>query len=62
MIKTTGNLVLLISDSRNKLFGDQDGETSGCFDSCSLTGDLAISACICVCVFNGVSTTAAYYY
>ena len=48
---------------KNKLCGDLDGETSGCFCSCPLTGDLSSSACVCDCVVNGVvngvSTTAA---
>ena len=36
-----------------------NGETSGCFCSCPLIGDLASSACVCGCVVNGVSATAA---
>ena len=57
------SLILLIWDTRkNKLYGDQDdnGETSGCFCSCPLTGDLSSSACVCgcTCVVNGVSATA----
>ena len=44
--------------SRNKFYGDRDGETSGC--SCSLTGgDHTSSACVCGCVINGVSAMAA---
>ena len=30
-----------------------------CSCSCPLTGDLTHSACVCGCVINGVSTTAA---
>ena len=44
---------------------DQDGTTPGCSCSCPLTGDLTSSACVCGCVVNGVSATAAtsvYYY
>ena len=39
--------------------GDHDGVTYGCFCTCPLTGDLRSSACVCGCVVNGVSTTAA---
>ena len=44
-----------------KLYGNQDGngETSGCFCSCPLTGDPSSSACVCGCVVDGVSATAA---
>ena len=54
--------ILLIWDTRrNKLYGDQDGtgETSGCSCTCPLTGDLTSSACVCGCVVDGVSATAA---
>ena len=46
---------------KNKLCGDQDGtgETPGYSCSCPLTGDLSSSACVCGCVVNGVSATAA---
>ena len=53
---------LLIWDTRkNTLYGDQDGngETSGCFCSCPLIRDLSSSACVCGCVGNGFSATAA---
>ena len=42
-------------------YGDQDGtgETSGYTCYCSLTGDLSSSACVCGCMVNGVSATAA---
>ena len=36
-----------------------DSETSGCSYSCPLTGDLTSSACVCGCVVNDVSATAA---
>ena len=35
------------------------GETSGCFCSFSLTGELTSSACVRGCVVDGVSATAA---
>ena len=38
---------------------DQDGTTPGCSCSCPLTGDLTSSTCVCGCVVNGVSATAA---
>ena len=51
---------LLIWDTRkNKLYGDQDGATSGCSCHCPLIGDLTSSVCICGCVVNGISATAA---
>ena len=62
LLRLVKSFILLIWDTRkNKLYGDQDGngETSGCFCSCPLTGDLSSSACVCGCVVNGVSTTAA---
>ena len=40
-------------------YGDQDGTTPGCSCSCPLTRDLTSSACVCGCVVNGVSVTAA---
>ena len=52
------SFVLLIWDTRTKeLYGDQDGIPSG--RSCPLTGDLASSTCVCGCVDNGISATAA---
>ena len=60
LLRLVKSFILLIWDTRkNKLYGDQDGngETSGC--SCPLTGDLSSSACVCGCVVNGVSATAA---
>ena len=36
-----------------------DGEISGCSCSCPLIGDLTSSACVCGCVVNDVSATAA---
>ena len=62
LLRLVKSFILLIWDTRkNKLYGDQDGngETSGCFCSCPLTGDLSSSACVCGCVVNGVSATAA---
>ena len=62
LLRLVKSFILLIWDTRkNKLYGDQDGngETSGCFCSCPLTGDLSSSACVCECVVNGVSATAA---
>ncbi len=56
------SFILLIWDTRkNKLCGSQDGtgETSGCSFSCPLTGDLTSSTCVCGCVVDGVSATAA---
>ena len=54
------HFVLLISETRKKeLYGDQDCVVSGCSCSCPLTGGLTSSACICGCVVNGVSATAA---
>ena len=46
---------------KNNLYANQDGtgETSGCSCSCPLTGDLTSSACVCGCVVDGVSATAA---
>ena len=53
-------LYYLIWDTRkNRLYGDQDGKTSGYFCSCPLTGDLVSSVCVCGCVVNGVSAMAA---
>ena len=55
-IGTGMSFVLLIWDTKkNKLYGDQDGETSGCSCSCPLTTS---SACICGCVVNGISAMA----
>ena len=52
--------LLLIWDTRkNKLCGNQDGATPGCSYSCPLTAAVTSSACICGCVVNGVSATAA---
>ena len=60
LLKLVKSFVLLVWDIRkNKLYGDQDGATPGCSCSCPLTGDLTSSACVCVCVVNGVSATAA---
>ena len=50
----------LIWETRKKeLYGDQDCVVSGCSCSCPLTGGLTSSACVCGCVVNGVSATAA---
>ena len=55
------SFVSLIWDTKkNKLYGDQDGETSGC--SCPLTGDLTSSACLCRCVANGVTLRQRHEY
>ena len=60
LLKLVKSFVPLVWDTRkNKLYGDQDGTTSGCSCSCPLTGDLTSSACVCGCVVNGVSATAA---
>ena len=62
LLRLVKSFILLIWDTRkNKLYGDQDGnsETSGCSCSCPLTGDLSNSARVCGCVVNGVSATAA---
>ena len=62
LLRLVKSFILLIWDTRkNKLYGDQDGngETSGYSCSCPLTGDLSSSACVCGCVVNGVSATAA---
>ena len=54
------SFVLLIWETRKKeLYGDQDCVVSGCSCSCPLTGGLTSSACVCGCVVNGVSATAA---
>ena len=54
------SFVLLIWEARKKeLYGDQDCVVSGCSCSCPLTGGLTSSACVCGCVVNGVSATAA---
>ena len=52
---------LIWETRKNKLYGDRDGtgETSGCSCSSPLTGDLSSSTCICGCVVDGVSVTAA---
>ena len=58
LLKLVKSFVLLVWDTgKNKLHGDQGGTTPGC--SCPLTGDLTSSACVCGCVVNGVSATAA---
>ena len=60
LLKLVKSFVLLVWDTRkNKLYGDQDGTTPGCSCSCPLTWDLTSSACVCGCVVNGVSATAA---
>ena len=65
IFSTTNDTATGLSTLQNhiilKLYGDQDGhgETSGCSCSCPLTGDLLSSACICGCVVDGVSATAA---
>ena len=60
LLKLVKSFVLLVWDMRkNKLYGDQDGTTPGCSCSCPLTGDLTSSACVCGCMVNGVSATAA---
>ena len=62
LLRLVKSFILLIWDSRkNKLYGDQDGngETSGCSCSYPLTGVLTSSACVCGCVVDGVSATAA---
>ena len=62
LLRLVKSFILLIWDTRkNKLYGDQDGngETSGCFCSCPLSGVLSSSACVCGCMVDGVSTTAA---
>ena len=56
LLRLVKSFILLIWDTRkNKLYGDQDG----CFCSCPLTGDLSSSACVCGCVVDDVSATAA---
>ena len=58
--KLVKSFVLLIWETRKKeLYGDQDCVVSGCSCSCPLTGGLTSSACVCGCVVNGVSATAA---
>ena len=48
LLKLVKSFVLLIWDTwKNKIYGDQDGETSVCSCSCPLTGDHASSACVC---------------
>ena len=61
LLKLVKSFVLLVWDMRkNKLYGDQDGTTPGCSGSCPLTGvSQAPPACVCGCVVNGVSATAA---
>ena len=62
LLRLVKSFILLIWDTKkNKLCGDQDGngETSDYSCSCPLTGDLSSSACICGCMVNGVSATAA---
>ena len=50
------SLVLLIWDTRkNKLYGDRDGETSGCSCFCPLNdGILQALPAYCGCLVNGV--------
>ena len=60
LLKLVKSFVLLIWETRKKeLYGDQDCVVSGCSCSCPLTGGLTSSACVCGCVVNGVSATAA---
>ena len=60
ILKLVKSFVLLIWETRKKeLYGDQDCVVSGCSCSCPLTGGLTSSACVCGCVVNGVSATAA---
>ena len=60
LLKLVKSFVLLIWETRKKeLYGDRDCVVSGCFCSCPLTGGLTSSACVCGCVVNGVSATAA---
>ena len=60
LLKLVKSFVLLIWEARKKeLYGDQDCVVSGCSCSCPLTGGLTSSACVCGCVVNGVSATAA---
>ena len=59
-LRLVKSFILLIWDTRkNKLYGDRDGETSGCSCSCPLTGDLSSSACVCGCMVDGIGATAA---
>ena len=62
LLRLVKSFIVLIWETReNKLYGDQDGtgETSGYSCSCSLTRELTSSACVCGCVVDGVSATAA---
>ena len=60
LLKLVKSFVLLIWETRKKeLYGDQDCVVSGCSCPCPLTGGLTSSACVCGCVVNGVSATAA---
>ena len=56
LLRLVKSFVLSIWDTRkNKLYDDQDSETSGCSCSCPLTGVLTSSACVCGCMWSMAS-------
>ena len=62
ILRLVKSFILIIWVTRkNNLYGDQDGnvETSGCSCTFPVTGDFSSSACVCGCVVNGISATAA---
>ena len=56
LLRLVKSFILSIWDTRkNKLYDDQDSETSGCSCSCPLTGVLTNSACVCGCMWSMAS-------
>ncbi len=60
LLKLVRSFVLLIWAARkDNLYGDHSDAISDCSSSCPLTGGPTSSACVRVCVVNGVSAMAA---